>query len=62
LHVKEPEVAALIDRHVTFRRDGYSSADVDHEEIEANELGAALLMPLRLVQQEVKKNDLKIGR
>jgi len=61
LHVKKNRKSQLfIDRHVAFRRDGYSSGGVDHEEIEANQLGAALLMPMCLVQQEVKKNDLNL--
>ena len=59
LHIKKNRKSQLfIDRHLTLRRDGYSSGGVDHEELEANQLGAALLMPRRLVQQEVKKHDL----
>jgi Zn-dependent peptidase ImmA (M78 family) len=61
LHVKKNQKSQLfIDRHLTFRRDGYSSGGVDHEEVEANQLGAALLVPRRLVQQEVKKHDLNL--
>lgn len=45
---------------LTFRRDGYSSGGVDYQEVEANQLGAALLMPKSLVHQEVKKNDLDL--
>jgi Zn-dependent peptidase ImmA (M78 family) len=61
LHVKKSQRSQLfIDRHLTFRRDGYSSGGVDYEEIEANQLGAALLIPRRLVQQEVKKHDLDL--
>ena len=61
LHVKKNRKSQLfIDRHLTFRRDGYSSGGVDHEEVEANQLGAALLMPKSLVQQEVKRNDLDL--
>jgi hypothetical protein len=50
----------FIDRHVTFRRDANSSTGVDREEVEANQLGAALLMPRGLVQQEVRKHDLNL--
>ena len=61
LHVKKNQKSQLfIDRHMTFRRDGYSSGGVDHEEVEANQFGAALLMPRSLVQQELKKNDLDL--
>jgi Zn-dependent peptidase ImmA (M78 family) len=61
LHLKNSQKSQLfIDRHLTFRRDGYSSGGVDHEEVEANQLGAALLVPRRLVQQEVKKHDLNL--
>jgi Zn-dependent peptidase ImmA (M78 family) len=61
LHVKKNRKSQLfIDRHVAFRRDGYSPGGVDHEEVEANQLGAALLMPMTLVQREVKKNDLNL--
>ena len=45
---------------MTFRRDGYSSGGVDYEEIEANQLGAALLMPRGLVEQEVRSQDLDL--
>ena len=45
---------------MTFRRDGYSSGGVDYEEIEANQLGAALLMPRGLVQQEIRAQDLDL--
>jgi Zn-dependent peptidase ImmA (M78 family) len=61
LHVKKNRKSQLfIDRHLTFRRDGYSSGGVDYEEVEANQLGAALLMPRSLVRQEIKKNDLDL--
>lgn len=61
LHVKKRLQSQLfIDRHVTHRRDGYSSGGADYQEVEANQLGAALLMPRSLVQQEVKKNDLDL--
>ena len=61
LRVKKNQKSQLfIDRHMIFRRDGYSSGGVDHEEVEANQFGAALLMPRSLLQQEVKKNDLDL--
>ena len=61
LHVKKSQKSQLfIDRHLTFRRDGYASGGVDYQEVEANQLGAALLMPKSLVQQEVKKHDLDL--
>ena len=46
LHVKKNQKSQLfIDRHLTFRRDGYSSGGVDRAEVEANQFRAALLMP-----------------
>jgi Zn-dependent peptidase ImmA (M78 family) len=61
LHTKKTGKTQLfIDRHVTFRRDENSSAGVDHDEVEANQLGAALLMPRGLVQQEIRRNDLNL--
>ena len=61
LHRKKTGKAQLfIDRHVTFRRDENSSTGVDHDEVEANQLAAALLMPRGLVQQEIKKHDLDL--
>jgi Zn-dependent peptidase ImmA (M78 family) len=61
LHTKKSEKAQLfIDRHVTFRRDENSSAGVDRDEVEANQLGAALLMPRGLVQQEIERHDLNL--
>jgi Zn-dependent peptidase ImmA (M78 family) len=61
LHIRKKQDSQLfIDRHMTYRRDGYSSGGIDFQEIEANQLGAALLMPQSLVQQEVKKDDLDL--
>jgi Zn-dependent peptidase ImmA (M78 family) len=61
LHARRSGKAQLfIDRHVAFRRDEQSSAGVNREEIEANQLGAALLMPRGLVQQEVQSQDLDL--
>ena len=50
----------FIDRGVTFRRDENSSTGDDREEVEANQFGAALLMPRSLVNLEVKKHDLDL--
>lgn len=50
----------FIDRYVSFRRDAVSSTGVDRNEVEANKLGAALLMPRRLVQQEIRNNELNL--
>ena len=33
---------------------------MDFEEVEANQLGAALLMPRSLVRQEIKRSDLDL--
>jgi Zn-dependent peptidase ImmA (M78 family) len=61
LHTKKSEKAQLfIDRHVTFRRDENSATGVDRDEVEANQLGAALLMPRGLVQQEIQRHDLNL--
>lgn len=62
LHVnnKNTKSQLFIDRNVTFRRDENSSTGDDDREVEANKLGAALLMPRSLVLQEVKKNDLDL--
>jgi Zn-dependent peptidase ImmA (M78 family) len=63
LHVnnnKNSKPQLFIDRSVTFRRDENSSTGDDNKEVEANKLGAALLMPKSLVHQEVKKHDLDL--
>ena len=61
LHVKKTEKAQLfIDKYLRFRRDELSSAGVETEEVEANHLGAALLMPRGLVQQEIRDHDLNL--
>ena len=57
---KNQKSQLFIDRHLTFRRDGYSSGGVDFEEVEANQFGAALLMPRSHVRQEIKKSDLDL--
>jgi Zn-dependent peptidase ImmA (M78 family) len=50
----------FIDRSVSFRRDENSSTGNDDEEVEANKLGAALLMPRSLVHQDIQKHDLDL--
>jgi len=61
LHARKSGKAQLfIDKQVTYRRDDQSSAGVNREEIEANQLGAALLMPRGLVQQEIRARDLDL--
>jgi Zn-dependent peptidase ImmA (M78 family) len=61
LHVKKTDKAQLfIDKHLSFRRDESSSAGVETDEVEANQLGAALLMPRGLVQQEIRDQDLNL--
>jgi len=61
LHARRSGKAQLfIDKQVTYRRDEQSSAGVNSEEVEANKLGAALLMPRGLVQQEVRTQDLDL--
>jgi Zn-dependent peptidase ImmA (M78 family) len=62
LHVskKNRKSQLFIDGSVTFRRDENSANGDDNEEVEANKLGAALLMPKGLVQQEVRKHDLDL--
>jgi Zn-dependent peptidase ImmA (M78 family) len=61
LHARRSGKAQLfIDKQVTYRRDDQSSTGVNREEIEANQLGAALLMPRGLVQQEIRARDLDL--
>jgi Zn-dependent peptidase ImmA (M78 family) len=61
LHAKKNTRSQLfIDKSVTFRRDENSTTGDDRDEVEANQLGAALLMPRDLVQQEIKKHDLDL--
>ena len=61
LHARRSGKAQLfIDKQVTYRRDDQSSAGVNRDEIEANQLGAALLMPRGLVRQEIRVQDLDL--
>ena len=45
---------------MTFRPDESLSASDDRKEVEANQLGAALLMPKGLVQEEIRRHDLDL--
>jgi Zn-dependent peptidase ImmA (M78 family) len=61
LHAKKSGKAELfIDSHVRFRPDESVSASSDRKEVEANQLGAALLMPKGLVQEEIRRHDLDL--
>ena len=60
VNIRNCKSQLFIDRSVTFRRDENSSTGDDRKEVEANQLGAALLMPKTLVLQEVKKHDLDL--
>jgi Zn-dependent peptidase ImmA (M78 family) len=61
LHAKKGNKSQLfIDRSVTFRRDENSAMGDDRHEVEANQFGAALLMPRELVQLEIKKHNLDL--
>jgi Zn-dependent peptidase ImmA (M78 family) len=55
LHVKAKQSRLFIDRSVAFHRDDESATGNDDEEIEANVFAAALLMPERLVREEIKR-------
>jgi Zn-dependent peptidase ImmA (M78 family) len=61
LHAKKGRKEQLfIDRHVTFRRDENLSASDDRKEVEANQFGAALLMPKGLVQEQIRRHELDL--
>jgi Zn-dependent peptidase ImmA (M78 family) len=61
LHLKKNHKSQVfIDKYVVFRRDDHSSEGNDQEEVEANRLGAALLMPETLVRKEIRKHDLDL--
>jgi Zn-dependent peptidase ImmA (M78 family) len=59
-HVKKStHLRLFIDRYVAFR-DDEASEGRDREEVEANAFGAALLMPARLLREEIKKHNLDL--
>lgn len=61
LHARKDEKSQLfVDGHVTFRPDESRSAKLESNEIEANHLAAALLMPRALVREEIRKHDLNL--
>ena len=61
LHViqKNTHSRLFIDRYIAHR-DEDSSTGNDHEEVEANSFGAALLMPAKLVREEIKRYGLDL--
>ena len=61
LHLKKNRRSQLfIDRYVAFRSDAVSSTGSDHDEVEANRLGAALLMPGSLLREQIRKLSLDL--
>jgi len=50
----------FIDSSMSFRRDATSSTGAERDEVEANQLGAALLMPRSLIKKELLSNDLNL--
>jgi Zn-dependent peptidase ImmA (M78 family) len=61
LHAKKSAKEELfIDSRVRFRPDENLSASADRKEVEANQLGAALLMPKALVQEEIRRRNLDL--
>jgi Zn-dependent peptidase ImmA (M78 family) len=48
------------DKHVMFRTDEDASAERNRENVEANRLGSALLMPKGLVLKEISDRDLDL--
>lgn len=56
LHVKQAQSRLFVDRYV-YRRDDESATGTDQEEVEANAFAAALLMPEKLLREEIKKNS-----
>jgi Zn-dependent peptidase ImmA (M78 family) len=61
LHAKKSAKEELfIDSCVRFRPDKNLSASADRKEVEANQLGAALLMPKGLVQEEIRRRNLDL--
>jgi Zn-dependent peptidase ImmA (M78 family) len=60
LHVRRDQPSQLfIDRHI-FRRNEQSSTGSDVQEVEANRLAAALLMPAELVRAEIGNHSLDL--
>jgi Zn-dependent peptidase ImmA (M78 family) len=60
LHVKNHDSQLFIDKYVAYRSDTGSSNGSDQDEVEANHLGAALLMPEILVLEQIKKHELDL--
>jgi Zn-dependent peptidase ImmA (M78 family) len=57
---QHPKPRLFIDEHVVYRKGKNVSAKVKRQEIEANRLGAALLMPKNLVEKEIRDRDLDL--
>jgi Zn-dependent peptidase ImmA (M78 family) len=61
LHLEGDGKARLFaDKHVTFRTDEDASPKRNRENVEANRLGSALLMPKELVLKEIRDRDLDL--
>ncbi|MDB5082646.1 MAG: hypothetical protein JWP00_4570 [Chloroflexi bacterium] len=61
LHVeKNREPQLFIDKYVAFRSDTDSSSGSEQDEVDANKLGAALLIPGTLVLEQIKKHQLDL--
>jgi Zn-dependent peptidase ImmA (M78 family) len=62
LHVERgaQESQVFVDRYVVHRRDGLAAAGTDKQEVEANRFGAALLMPKRLVLEQISRRNLDL--
>ncbi len=59
LHVHEAS-QLFIDKTITFHRNYGSSSGSDRMEVEANGFAAALLMPKKLVLEEIQKGDVDL--
>jgi len=61
LYAKSTGKARLfIDGYISFRGDAPSSTKRERDEVEASQLGAALLMPRSLLKKELLNNDLNL--
>jgi Zn-dependent peptidase ImmA (M78 family) len=61
LHAEQDGKARLfVDKHVAFRTDANLLVQGDHENVEANRFGSALLMPKELVLNEIRNRDLNL--
>jgi Zn-dependent peptidase ImmA (M78 family) len=62
LHVQSGshQSRVFVDRYVVYRRDGLASTGTDKQEVEANRFGAALLMPKKLVLEQIAQRSLDL--